>query len=224
MPVWPDGQGTLNDWPTWIKENCAQHLFQTCGSLGNTWALLIFSLPLLIISPSLWLKHVHPGFITCKQVRNNPTITAFVCFQKFPGTFKALCLLLLSEQMRYPPSPNLSQVQMLFQNCLHTTFWYASTTGYISDRQSRILLDHNLYGSDVSLGNRGFRPFRTGIIFNRKFPSFESFNPLKNCAHWNGLISIYTTQFIKYLLWIYSKPNTAFNIAKNCSLLVHFPM
>ena len=46
--------------------------------------------PLLIISPSLWLKHVHPGFITCWQVRNNPTITAFVCFQKFPGTFNPL--------------------------------------------------------------------------------------------------------------------------------------
>ena len=169
----------LNDWPTWIKENCVQHLFRTYGSLGNTWAFFIFSLLLLIISPSLWLKHVHPGFITCKQVRNNPTITAFVCFQKFPGTFKALCLLLLSEQMRYPSSANLSQVQTLIQNCLHTAFWYANTTSYIFDRQSRILFEHNLYSSDVSLGNRGFRPSRTGIIFNRKFPSFKSFNPPK---------------------------------------------
>ena len=56
---------------------------------------------------------------------------------------------------------------------------------------------------------------RTGIIFNRKFPSFKSFNPPKNCAHWNGLRSIYTTQFIKYLLWIYIKSNAAFNI--HCS-------
>ena len=161
--------------------------------------------------------------------------TAFVCFQKFPGTFKALCLFLLSEQMRYPPSANLSQVQTLFQNCLHTTFWYASTTSYIFDRQSRILFDHNVYSSDVSLGNRGFRPSRTGISFNRKFPSFKIFNPPKHCAHWNGLIhlntvliemvwSIYTTQFIKYLLWIYIKPNAAFNIATNFSLLVHVPM
>ena len=55
----------LNDWPTWIKENCVQHLFRTYGSLGNTWAFLIFLLPLLIISPSLWLRHVHPGFINC---------------------------------------------------------------------------------------------------------------------------------------------------------------
>ena len=124
------------------------------------------------------------------------------------------CFLLLSEQMRYPPSANLSQVQTLFQNCLHTAFWYASTTSYIFDRQSRILFDHNLYSSDVSLGNRGFRPSRTGVIFNRKFPSFKSLNPPKNWAHWNGLRSIYTTQFIKYLLWIYIKPNAVFNILR----------
>ena len=71
--------------------------------------------------------------------------------------------------------------------------------------------------------NRGFRPSRTGIIFNRKFLSFKSSNPPKNCPHWNGLWSIYTTQFIKYLLWIYIKPNAAFNIATNFSLLVHVP-
>ena len=146
---------------------------------------------------------------------------------------QALCLLLLSEQMRYPPSANLSQVQTLFQNCLHTAFWYASTTSYIFDRHSRILFDHNLYSTDVSLGNRGFRPSlgnrgfrpsRMGIIFNRIFPSFKSFNPPKNCVHWSDLRSIYTTQFIKYLLWICIKPNAAFNIATNFSLLVHVPM
>ena len=32
----------LNDWPTWIKENCV-HLFRTYCSLGTTWAFLIFS-------------------------------------------------------------------------------------------------------------------------------------------------------------------------------------
>ena len=69
-----------------------------------------------------------------------------------------------------------------------------------------------------------FRPSRTGIIFNKKFPSFKSFNPPKTCAHWNGLRSTYTTQFIKYLLWIYIKPNVAFNIATNFNLQVHVPM
>ena len=62
------------------------------------------------------------------------------------------------------------------------------------------------------------------VIFNRKFPSFKSFNPPKNCAYWNSLRSIYTTQFIKYLLWIYIKPNAAFNIATDFTLLVHVPM
>ena len=76
----------------------------------------------------------------------------------------------------------------------------------------------------LALVTRGFRPSRMGIIFNRKFHSFKSFNPLKNCAHWNGLRSIYTTQFIKYLLWIYIKPNAAFNVATIFSLLVHVPM
>ena len=31
----------FNDWPTWIKENCVQHLFWTYGSLGNTWAFFL---------------------------------------------------------------------------------------------------------------------------------------------------------------------------------------
>ena len=30
----------LNDWPTWIKENCV-HLYRTYGSLGNTWAFFL---------------------------------------------------------------------------------------------------------------------------------------------------------------------------------------
>ena len=111
-----------------------------------------------------------------------------------------------------------------FQNCLHTAFWYASTTSYICDRQSHTLFDYNLYSSDVSLGNRGFRLSRTGIIFNRIFSSFKSFNLPKTCAHWNGLRFIYTTQFIKYLLCIYIRPNVAFNTAMNFSLLVHVPM
>ena len=89
------------------------------------------------------------------------------------------CVLLLSEQMRYPPSANLSQVQSFFQNCLHTAVWYASTTSYIFDRQSRILFDHKFYSSDFSLGNRDFRPSRTGIIFNRNFPALKALTHLK---------------------------------------------
>ena len=98
----------LNDWPTWIKENCVQHLFRTYRALGSTGTFLIFSSPSALLCGSNMCTQVS------SPVRNNPTITAFACFQKFPGTFKAFCLLLLSEQMRYPPSAILSQVQTLF--------------------------------------------------------------------------------------------------------------
>ena len=141
----------LNDWPTWIKENCVQHLFRTYGSLGNTWAFFFLSFRFHCLSSALLC-----GSNMCTKISSPVSKLAFVCFQKYPGTFKAFSFapLLLSEQMRYPPSANLSQVQTLFQNCLHTAFWNASTTSYIFERQSRILFYHNLYSSDVSLGNR----------------------------------------------------------------------
>ena len=110
--------------------------------------------------------------------------------QKFLVIFKVLCLMLLSEQMRYPPNANLSQVQTLFSKL--SSDMPVQLAISLTDNRS-ILFDHNLYWSDVSLGNRGFRPSRMGIIFNRKFPSLKSFNPPKICAHWKGLRSIYTT-------------------------------
>ena len=102
------------------------------------------------------------------------------------------CRLLLSEQMRYPPSANLSQVQTLFQNCLHTAFWYASTTSYIFDRQSCILFDPNLYSRDVNLGNRGLGLSGWVSSSTENFPALKGLTHLKT-AHWNGLRSIYTT-------------------------------
>ena len=137
MTVWPDGQGTWTTGPLELKKIAYNIFFELMVLLaihGRFWSFRFHCL----LSTLLYGSNV------CTQVAlpvsNNLTITAFVCFQKFPGTFKALCLLLLSEQMRYPPSANLSQVQALFQNCLHIAFWYASTTSYIFDRQSRILL------------------------------------------------------------------------------------
>ena len=38
---------------------------------------------------------------------------------------------------------------------------------------------HSLDFSLTFFGNRGFRPSRTGIIFNTKFPSLKRFNPTK---------------------------------------------
>ena len=176
MTVWPDGQGTC-----WIKENCV-HLFRSYVSLGNTWAFFLSFRFHCLLSVLLC------GSNMCAQVSSPVSKLEITRLWQPLYVFESSrahlrrCLLLLSEQMRYPPSsksfsgPN---VFFFFQNCLHTAIWYASTTSYILDRQSRILFDHNLHSSDVSLDNRGLRPSRTGIIFNRKFPSFKSFNPPK---------------------------------------------
>ena len=219
--VWPKGQGTWTTGPLELKKIAYNIFFELMVLLaihGRVWSFRFHCL----------LSALLCGSKICSQVSSPVSKLEITWLQPLyvfkRSTFKVLCLLLLSEQRRYPPNANLSQVQTLFQNYLHTAFWYASTTSYISDRQSRILFDHNLYSSDVSLGNRGFRPSRAGIIFNRKFHTFKSFNPPKNSPHWNGLRSIYTTQFIKYLLWIYIKPNAAFNIATKFSLLFHVPM
>ena len=123
---------------------------------------------ILITSHSLWLKHVHPGFITCKQVRNNPTVTAFVRFQKLLGTFKALCLLLLSEQMRYPPSANLSQVQTLFFRIVCTLPSDMPVQLAISLTDNRASCSNTIFTAAVSVGNRGFRnlgTFCTTLVF-----------------------------------------------------------
>ena len=107
-----------------------------------------------------------------------------------------------------------------------TAFWYASTTSYIFDRQSRILFDQDLYSSDVSLGNRDFRLSRTGIIFNRKFPSSKSFNPPKKTVHTEMVWGPYIPHNILNICFesILSLYNAAFNIATNFSLLIHVPM
>ena len=173
----------LNDLPTWIKEIAYNIFFELMVLLAIHGRFFFLSLRFhCLLSAHLC------GSNMCTQVSSpvnklekTRLLQPLYVFKSSRAYLRrCVCLLLLSEQMRYPSSANLSQVQTLFQNCLHTAFGYASTTSYIFDRQSRILVDHNLYSSDVSLGNRGFRHSRTGIIFNRKLPSFESFNPPKS--------------------------------------------
>jgi hypothetical protein len=89
----------LNEWSTGIEENRIQHLLCTGSHFCDIGPFVIFSQPLIVYGPSLRLKHMHPNFITCQRVRNNPTSTFFVCFQTFLNTLKTLFLLLLSEQM-----------------------------------------------------------------------------------------------------------------------------
>ena len=212
----------LNDWPTWIKKK----LCTSFSSLSFSWQYMgVFYLFASIAYSSALLC----GSNMCTEVSSPVSKLEITRLLQPLYVFKSSrarlrrCVFCSSVSKW---GTNLAQTFLKskrFFRFVCTHFWYASTTSYIFDRQSRILSDHNLYSRDVSLGNRGFRPSRTSIIFNRKFPSFKSFHPPKNCAHWNGLRSICTTQFIKYLLWIYIKPDAAFNIAKNFSLLVHVP-
>ena len=184
----------LNDWPTWIKENCVQIFFELMVLLAIHGHFLSFHFHCL-------LSALLCGSKMCTQVSSPVSKLEITRLLQLLYVFKSSrahlrrCVFCssVSKWGTHLTNANLSQVQMLFQNCLHTAFWYASTTSYISDRQLHILFDHNLYSSDVSLGNRGFRPSRMGIIFNRKFPSFKSFNPPKNCALKWSEVHIYHT-------------------------------
>ena len=143
MTVWPDGQDTWMTGPLELKKIAYNIFFELMVFLAIHGRFFFLSFHFHCLLSALLC-----GSNLCTQVSSSVSkleitqlLQPLYIFQKFPGTFKALCLLLLSEQMRYPPSANLSQVQTLFQNCLHTAFWYASTTSYIFDRQSRILFD-----------------------------------------------------------------------------------
>ena len=212
----------LNDWPTWIKEKCVQHLFQTYGSLGNTWAFFTFSLPLLIISPSLWLntqvsspvskleitrllQHLYVfkssrahlrRCVFCSSVSNWGThlVQTFLRSKRF---FRIVCT--LPSDMPVQLAISLTDKHA---SCLITIFT-ATMLALVTE----------------VLGLPGRVSSST-----ENFPALKALTHLKNCAHSNGLRSIYTTQFILYLLWIYIKPNAAFNIATNFSLLVHVPI
>ena len=136
-----------------------------------------FSLPLLIIKPFFVAQTCAPRF---HHLLASYPLYVFKSTRAHLRRFFFFAPLLLSEQTRYPPSANLSQVQTLFQNCLHTAFWNASTTSYIFERQSRILFDHNLYSSDVSLGNRSLGlPGRISSS-TENFPALKALTYLKS--------------------------------------------
>ena len=138
-------------------------------------------------------------------------------FKSFPGTFKALCLLLLGEQMRYAPSANLSQVQTLFQNCLHTAFWYASTTSYIFDNRA---------SCSTTIFTTAMLALVTGLP-GRVSSLTENFAALKALTHLKTVrIEMVWGPYIPHnsLNICFESLNAAFNIATNISLLVHVPM
>ena len=170
----------LNDWPTWIKENCVQHLFRTYGSLGNTWAFFLSFrfhclLSALLCGSNMCTQVSSPG----SKLEITRQLQPLYVFKSSRTDLRRCVFCSSVSKWGTHLAQTFLTSKRFFQNCLYTAFWYASTTSYIFDRQSHILFDHNLYSSDVSLGKRGFRPSGTGITFNRKFPSFKSFNPPK---------------------------------------------
>ena len=211
----------LNDWPTWIKENYVQHFFRAYSSLGNTWAFFIFSLPLLIISPSC-------GWNMCTQVSSPVSKLEITRLLQPLNIFK-------SSRAHLRRCVFCSSVSkwgtLLAQTFLRSKRFFRIVCTLPSDMPVQLAI--SLTDSRASCSTTIFTAAMLALVTEvlglpgrvssstEKFFSFKSFNPPKNCADWNGLRSIYTTQFNKYLLWIYIKPNAAFNIATNFSLLVN---
>ena len=212
----------LKDWPIWLKKTAYNIFFELMVLLaiqGRFWSFCFHCLLSALLCDSKMCTQVSSPVSKLEITQLLQPLYIF----KGPQAHLRHCVFCSSvSKWGTHLAQTFLRSKRFFRIVVQTAFWYDSTT--IFDRQSHILFDHNLYSSDVSLGNRGFRPSRTGIIFKRKFPSFKSFNPPKNCAHWNDLRSIYTTQFIKYLLWIYIKPSAASNKAMDFSLFVHVPM
>ena len=199
MTIWPDGQGTWTTGRLELKKIAYNIFFELMVLLAIHWRFSSFRFHCL-------LSALLCGSNMCTQVSSSVSKLEITRLLQPLYVFKSSrahlrhCVFCSSVSKWGTHLAQTFLRSKRFFRIVCTAFWYASTTSYIFDRQSRILFDHNLYSSDVSLGNRDFRPSRTGIIFNRKFSSFKSFNPTKNCAHWNGLRSIYPTQCIKYLL------------------------
>ena len=98
------------------EEDCIQNLLCTQRTFGNYWAFAVFSGPDLIANLSDGLKIMDPGFITCDDIGKLLFVIFWKHLKQLFGHFNPLPLLLVSQQMWYPSSRNLSDFQMLFQN------------------------------------------------------------------------------------------------------------
>ena len=121
-------------------------------------------------------------------------------FRSSQAHLRRCVVLLLCEQMRYPPSANLSQVQTLFVRIVCTL---------PSDMPVHlaISLSDNRASCSTTIFTAAMLALVTEVLdlHGRVSSSTENFLALKalthlKTAHCNGLWSIYTTQFIKYLL------------------------
>ena len=197
MNVWPDGQGTRTTGPLELKKTAYYIFFELIVLLaihGRFWsfhfncllsALLCgWKMCTQVSSPVSKLeitRQLQPLYVF-KSSRAHLRHCAFCSSVSKWGTHLAQTFLRSKRFFRIVCIlPSDTPVQLLAISLTDnraSCFWQ---------------FYYNLYSSNVSLGNRGFRPSRRGIIFNRKFPSFKSFNPPKNCVHWNGPRSIYNT-------------------------------
>ena len=153
------------------------------------------------MTPFAWLGH--------KTSANKQTwrLQILYFFQKVH--FRFFFQLFLGEQQIF-------WLQMLLQNHLHAAGWYASTAGYSFYQQLGIPFLVSLYNSDICLGNRSFSSIKAGVIFDRQYLI------LKTLTHQNTMCSsIYITQFIKYLLYIYIKSQAEFYIDMSFSIFIH---
>ena len=206
----------LNDWPTWIKKIAYNIFFELMVLLAIHGHFLSFRFHCL-------LSALLCGSNMCTQVSSPVSkleITRLLqplYVFKSSRAFKALCLLLPSEQMR----------NHLAQTFLRSKCFFRIVCSLPSDMpvQLAISLTNNPASCSTTVFTAAMLALVTEVLgwVSSSTENFPALTHLKT-AHWNGLRSIYTTQFIKYLLWIYIKPNAAFNIATNFSLLVHVPM
>ena len=148
MTVWPDGQGTWTTGPLELKKTAYNIFFELMVLLAIHGHFRSFRFHCL-------LSALLCGSNMCTQVSLPVSKLEIARLLQLLYIFKSsrahLRHCVFCSSVSKWGSANLSQVQTLFQNCLLTAFWYASITSYISDRQSHILFNHNLYSSDVGL-------------------------------------------------------------------------
>ena len=189
----------LNDWPTWIKET-----------------LIFFELMVLLAIHGRFCSFRYHCLLSALLCGSNMCTQVSSPVSKLEITWLLQPLYVFKSSRahlrRYVFCPSVSKWGThLAQTFLRSKRFVRIVCTLPSDMpvQLAISLTDNRASCSTTIFTAVMLAFRTGI--NRKFPIFKSFNPPKNCAHWNCLRSIYTTQFLKYLLWIYIKPNAAFN-------------
>ena len=140
---------------------------------GRFWSFRFHCLLSALLCGSYMCTQVS-SFVSKLEITN----TAFICFQNSRAHLRH-CVFCSSVSKWGIHLAQTFSGPNAFQNCLHTAFWYASTTSYNFDRQSHILFNHNLHSSGVSLGDRGFRPCRTVSSSTENFPALKALTHLK---------------------------------------------